>query len=33
MYCGGLCADAGIYQLRKKNGRWVVEEYKVKMVS
>src|SRR5208282_4858605 len=33
MYCGGLCADAGIYELRKKNGRWVVEEYKVEMVS
>jgi hypothetical protein len=27
MYCGGLCADGGIYRLRRKNGRWVVEEY------
>ena len=29
MYCGGLCADAGKYRLEKKQGRWVVVEYKV----
>jgi hypothetical protein len=29
MYCGGLCADTGIYRLKKKNGRWTVEDYKV----
>jgi len=33
MYCGGLCADWGIYRLRKKNGRWVVEQYEVRGVS
>lgn len=33
MYCGGLCADAGIYRLRNKDGRWVVAEYEVQMVS
>ena len=33
MYCGGLCADAGIYRLKKKEGHWVVVEYKVQMIS
>jgi hypothetical protein len=33
MYCGGLCADGGIYRLTKKNGRWVVDEYKIRWVS
>jgi hypothetical protein len=33
MYCGGLCADSGIYRLKKKNGRWAVEDYKVEGVS
>jgi len=33
MYCGGLCADGGVYRLRKKDGRWVVEQYEVQMVS
>lgn len=33
MYCGGLCADGGIYGLKKKEGHWVVEGYKVQMVS
>jgi hypothetical protein len=33
MYCGGLCADAGIYRLRKMKGRWVVDQYEVQMVS
>jgi hypothetical protein len=33
MYCGGLCADAGVYRLEKKGARWVVVEYKVEMVS
>src|SRR5262249_11093495 len=33
MYCGGLCADGGIYRLRKKDGRWVVESYKKQWVS
>jgi hypothetical protein len=33
MYCGGLCADGGIYRLRKKGGRWVVDDYKVRWVS
>lgn len=34
MYCGGLCADGGIYRVTKtKNGRWVVDEYKVQWVS
>ena len=33
MYCGGLCADAGKYRLEKKQGRWVVVEYKVEMIS
>jgi hypothetical protein len=33
MYCGGLCADWGIYRLKKKNGRWAVEDYKVEAVS
>jgi hypothetical protein len=33
MYCGGLCADGGIYRLRKKDGRWVVDDYKVQRVS
>jgi hypothetical protein len=33
MYCGGLCADWGIYRLRKKNGRWVVDNYEVQAVS
>lgn len=32
-YCGGLCADAGIYRVARKNGRWVVEEYRQLMVS
>jgi hypothetical protein len=31
MYCGGLCADAGIYRLAKKNGRWAVEQYEAHM--
>jgi len=33
MYCGGLCANWGIYRLGKKNGRWVVEQYEVQGVS
>lgn len=33
MYCGSLCADGGIYRLRKKNGHWVVESYEVHIVS
>ena len=33
MYCGGRCADAGIYRLRKKKDRWVVDQYEVQMVS
>jgi len=33
MYCGGRCADAGIYRLRKKKDRWVVDQYDVQMVS
>ena len=33
MYCGGLCADWGVYRLKKKNGRWAVEDYKVEGVS
>jgi hypothetical protein len=33
MYCGGLCADGGIYRLTKKDGRWVVESYEVQVVS
>jgi|SRR5579864_2340899 len=33
MYCGGLCADWGIYRLKKKSGRWAVEDYKVEGVS
>jgi hypothetical protein len=33
MYCGGLCADAGIYKLKKKERHWVVVEYKELMVS
>jgi hypothetical protein len=33
MYCGGLCADAGVYRIEKKQGRWVVIEYKIKVVS
>jgi hypothetical protein len=33
MYCGGLCADWGIYRLKKKDGRWVVESYEVQGVS
>jgi len=33
MYCGGLCADAGIYRLRKKKDRWVVDQHEVQMVS
>jgi hypothetical protein len=32
-YCGGLCADAGVYLLVKKDGRWTVERYKVVVVS
>jgi len=32
-YCGALCADAGIYEVVKKNGRWTVAGYKVEMVS
>lgn len=33
MYCGGLCADAGVYRLEKKGARWIVVEYKVEMFS
>ena len=33
MYCGGLCADGGIYRLSKKGGRWVVESYEEHWVS
>jgi hypothetical protein len=29
MYCGGLCADWGTYRLKRKNGLWTVEDYKV----
>ncbi len=32
MYCGALCADAGIYRLRKMKDRWVVDQYEVQMV-
>ena len=31
MYCGGLCADAGIYRLAKRNGLWTVEQYEARM--
>ncbi len=33
MYCGGLCADAGIYRLRKMKGLWVEDQYEIQMVS
>ena len=33
MYCGSLCADEGIYRLRKKDGHWVVESYKISVIS
>jgi len=33
MYCGGLCADRGIYRLKKKDGHWIVESYEIKVVS
>lgn len=33
MYCGGLCADAGTYQVTKRSDRWTVEKYDVKMIS
>jgi hypothetical protein len=33
MYCGGLCADGGIYRVTKKNGHWVVDEYKMQWES
>jgi hypothetical protein len=33
MFCGGLCADAGTYQVTKTNGHWTVEKYNVKMIS
>lgn len=33
MYCGSLCADGGIYRLKKKAGRWEVESYEEKWVS
>lgn len=32
-YCGGLCADAGIYRVVKNSGRWVVQLYEIKLVS
>ena len=32
-YCGGLCADAGVFRVAKKNHQWVVEEYEVRIVS
>ena len=32
-YCGGLCADAGVFRVVNKNGRWTVEQYEVRMVS
>ncbi len=32
-YCGGLCADAGIYRVVKRNDHWVVESYEVRVVS
>lgn len=32
-YCGGLCADGGIYRLRKKGGRWEVKGYEEQWVS
>jgi hypothetical protein len=31
MYCGVLCADAGIYSLAKRNGLWTVEQYEARM--
>jgi hypothetical protein len=33
MYCGILCADGGVYRLKKKEGHWVVDEYKEQWVS
>jgi hypothetical protein len=33
MYCGGLCADAGVYRLEKKEHGWIVVAYDVEMVS
>jgi hypothetical protein len=32
-YCGGRCADAGIYRVGKRNGRWMVEKYEVQAIS
>jgi hypothetical protein len=33
MYSDGLCADAGEYFLEKRQGRWVVIQYKIEGVS
>lgn len=32
-YCGGLCADTGIFRVVKKNGNWIVENYRVLAIS
>jgi hypothetical protein len=32
-YCGGLCADAGVFRVVKKNGYWTVDQYEVRVVS
>jgi hypothetical protein len=32
-YCGGLCADAGVFKVTKKNGRWKVDYYRIRLVS
>jgi len=32
-YCGGLCGQWGIYRLRKKGGRWEVEQYEMRAIS
>jgi hypothetical protein len=33
MYCGSLCADAGIYRVTKRSDRWEVEKYDMQMIS
>jgi len=32
-YCGGRCADGGVYRVAKRNGHWLVEQYDIHFES